>query len=149
MAVFLRDLADIFQHPYVALIFATALAFDFVNGFHDATNSIATIVGTGVLRPLQAVVWAAWWNFAAAWFFGVHVANAVAKWVQPEFVTVDVILAGLLGAIIWDLITWYVGLPTSSSHALLGGFGGAALIYAGKWAGVLHAAKVVATVEWI
>ena len=149
MAAFLRDLAEIFQHPYIALIFFTALAFDFVNGFHDAANSIATVVGTRVLRPFQAVCWAAWWNFAAAWFFGVHIANAVAKWVVPEFVTVDVIFAGLLGAIIWDLITWYVGLPTSSSHALLGGFGGAAVLHAQKWTGVLHTAKVVATVEFI
>src|ERR1041384_6096589 len=149
MAAFLRDLAEIFQHPYIALIFFTALAFDFVNGFHDAANSIATVVGTRVLRPFQAVCWAAWWNFAAAWFFGVHVANAVAKWVHPEFVTVDVIFAGLLGAIVWDLITWYVGLPTSSSHALLGGFGGAAIVHAAKWNGVLHTAKVVATLEWI
>ena len=149
MSAFLRDLSDILQQPYIALIFFTALAFDFVNGFHDAANSIATVVGTRVLRPLQAVVWAAWWNFAAAWFFGVHVANAVAKWVHPEFVTVEVIFAGLLGAIVWDLITWYVGLPTSSSHALLGGFGGAAIIHAAKWGGVLYTAKVVATLEWI
>jgi PiT family inorganic phosphate transporter len=149
MTAFVRDLAEVLQHPYVALIFATALAFDFVNGFHDAANSIATIVGTGVLRPLQAVAWAAWWNFAAAWFFGVHVANSVANWVHPEFVTVDVIFAGLLGAIVWDVVTWHVGLPTSSSHALLGGFGGAAIAHAGQWAGVLHTAKVVATVEWI
>jgi PiT family inorganic phosphate transporter len=149
MAAFLRDLSDILQHPYIALIFFTALAFDFVNGFHDAANSIATVVGTRVLRPLQAVIWAAWWNFAAAWFFGVHVANSVAKWVQPEFVTVEVIFAGLLGAIVWDLITWYIGLPTSSSHALLGGFGGAAIVRAAKWSGVMNAAKVIATLEWI
>ncbi len=75
MDTFLRDMAEIFRHPYVAVIFFAALAFDFINGFHDAANSIATIVGTRVLRPLQAVVWAAWWNFAAAWFFGVFVAN--------------------------------------------------------------------------
>src|SRR5438034_10477042 len=104
MDAFFRDIAAIFAQPYIALIFLTALAFDFVNGFHDAANSIATVVGTRVLRPLQAVAWAAWWNFAAPWFFGVHVANAVAKWVHPEFVTVEVIFAGLLGAIVWDLI---------------------------------------------
>ena len=149
MASFLGDLASIFAHPYVALIFVTALAFDFINGFHDAANSIATIVGTRVLRPFQAVVWAAWWTFAAAWFGGVHIANAVAKWVHIEYVTSEVIFAGLLGAIIWNLITWYVGLPSSSSHALLGGFGGAAIVSAGKWAGVLYTAKVVATVEFI
>src|SRR5437867_11809590 len=125
MAAFLRDLSEILQHPYIALIFFTALAFDFVNGFHDAANSIATVVGTRVLRPLPAVAWAAWWNFAAAWFFGVQVANTVAKMVQKEFITEDVILAGLVGAITWNIITWYFGLPTSSSHALLGGFGGA------------------------
>ena len=126
-----------------------ALLFDYINGFHDAANSIATIVGTRVLRPGTAVVWAAWWNFAAAWFFGVAVANTVAKWVHPEFVTPDVIFAGLLGAIVWDLLTWWWGLPTSSSHALLGGFGGAAMAYAASWTGVLHASKVMLTVEFI
>jgi inorganic phosphate transporter, PiT family len=149
MASFLRDLFHILQNPYVALIFLTALAFDFINGFHDAANSIATVVGTRVLRPFQAVCWAAWWNFAAAWFFGVQIANAVAKWVHPEFVTPEVIFAGLLGAIVWNLITWYGGLPSSSSHALLGGFGGAAIVHAGKWSNVLYGAKVVATVEFI
>jgi PiT family inorganic phosphate transporter len=149
LARFLHDLTQIFQHPYIAVIFVVALAFDYVNGFHDAANSIATIVGTRVLRPFQAVCWAAWWNFAAAWFFGVYVANTVATWVHPEFVTVDVILAGLIGAIIWDLITWYVGLPTSSSHALLGGFGGAAIAYAGTWSGVLQTAKVIVTLQFI
>jgi PiT family inorganic phosphate transporter len=146
---FLNDLSAIFHNPYVALIFVAALAFDFVNGFHDAANSIATVVGTRVLRPLQAVLWAAWWNLAAAWFFGVHVANTVAKWVHAEYVTPEVILAGLVGAIVWDLVTWWVGLPTSSSHALLGGFGGAALAHAGHWSGVLHEGKVVSTVEFI
>src|SRR2546428_5234117 len=101
MAAFLRDLSEILQHPYIALIFFTALAFDFVNGFHDAANSIATVVGTRVLRPLQAVAWAAWRNFAAAWFFWLHLPNAVATWAQPELVTVQAIFAGLLGAIVW------------------------------------------------
>jgi PiT family inorganic phosphate transporter len=149
MSAFLRDIFDIVQNPYIALIFFTALVFDFINGFHDAANSIATVVGTRVLRPFQAVCWAAWWNFAAAWFFGVHVANAVAKWVHADYVTVEVIFAGLVGAIVWNLITWYGGLPSSSSHALLGGFGGAAIVHAGKWQGVLYTAKVVATVEFI
>jgi PiT family inorganic phosphate transporter len=149
MSAFLRDLGDILQHPYITLIFLTALAFDFINGFHDAANSIATVVSTRVLRPFQAVVWAAWWNFAAAWVFGVHVANAVATWVHADYVTTEVIFAGLLGAIVWNLITWYSGLPSSSSHALLGGFGGAAIVHAGKWNGVLYTAKVVATVEFI
>ena len=146
---FFHDLDAVFSNPYVALIFVAALAFDFINGFHDAANSIATIVGTRVMRPGPAVLWAAWWNLAAAWIFGLAVANTVAKWVQPEFVTPDVILAGLIGAIVWDLLTWYVGLPTSSSHALLGGFGGAAMAYAGTTVGVLHTAKVIATIEFI
>jgi PiT family inorganic phosphate transporter len=146
---FLNDVVLIATHPYILMIIFVALAFDFVNGFHDAANSIATVVGTRVLSPAYAVIWAAWWNFAAAWFFGVHVANTVAKWVHPEWVTPDVLLAGLLGAVIWDLITWYWGLPTSSSHALLGGFGGAAMAFAGKTDGVLHAGKVLATVEFI
>src|SRR5712664_4134375 len=104
MAGFLHDLSLILQHPYIALIFFVALAFDFINGFHDAANSIATVVGTRVLRPLPAVLWAAWWNFAAAWVFGVAIANTVGKIVHKEFVTPDVILAGLIGAITWDLI---------------------------------------------
>src|SRR5574337_648763 len=128
-------MAELLRHPYVLLIFVAALGFDFINGFHDAANSIATIVGTRVLRPGPAVVWAAWWNFAAAWGFGLAVANTVGKFVHKEYVNPEVIFAGLLGAIVWDLITWHVGLPTSSSHALLGGFGGAAMAFAGKWSG--------------
>jgi len=146
---FLHDLAAVFSNPYVAIIFIAALAFDFINGFHDAANSIATIVGTRVMRPGPAVLWAAWWNFAAAWVFGLAVANTVAKWVHPEWVTPDVILAGLVGAIVWDLFTWYIGLPTSSSHALLGGFGGAAMAHAGTTVGVLQTAKVLTTIEFI
>lgn len=146
---FLQDISLVLQNPYVALIFLAALAFDFVNGFHDAANSIATIVATRVLRPFHAVLWAAWWNFAAAWFFGVTIANTVAKWVYADYVTVDVIFAGLLGAIIWGLATWRWGLPTSSSHALLGGFGGAAVAHAARWSGVLHQGKVVTTVAFI
>jgi PiT family inorganic phosphate transporter len=149
MSAFFTDLLHILQNPYIALIFFAALVFDFINGFHDAANSIATIVGTRVLRPFQAVVWAAWWNFAAAWFFGVHVANAVATWVRADYVTVEVIFAGLVGAIVWNLITWYGGIPSSSSHALLGGFGGAAIVHAGQWHGVLQTTKVVLTVEFI
>ena len=111
MLAFLRDLLHIVHHPYIALIFLAALVFDFINGFHDAANSIATIVSTRVLSPFQAVFWAAFFNFVAAWFFGVHVADAVAKWVHADYVTVDVILAGLVGAIVWDLITWWCGPP--------------------------------------
>ncbi|MCX8037923.1 MAG: inorganic phosphate transporter, partial [Candidatus Sumerlaeia bacterium] len=145
----LHDVWAILQNPYVALIVFAALVFDFVNGFHDAANSIATIVSTRVLRPFTAVCWAAWWNFAAAWFFGVHVANTVAKWVDPAFVNPEVIFAGLLGAIIWDLITWHYGLPTSSSHALLGGFAGAAIAFAGKYHGVVKEDKLWITVQFI
>src|SRR6185369_3752525 len=101
-----------------------ALAFDFINGFHDAANSIATIVATRVLTPGQAVVWAAFFNFVAAFGFGTHVAQTVVKGVNMDVVTPYVILAGLIGAITWDLITWFFGLPTSSSHALLGGYAG-------------------------
>ncbi|MFM9963619.1 MAG: anion permease [Planctomycetaceae bacterium] len=146
---FVRDMGQIVQHPYVLLIFVVALAFDFINGFHDAANSIATVVGTRVLRPLPAVLWAAWWNFAAAWVFGVAIANTVGKMVHKEFVTPDVIFAGLIGAIVWDLITWYVGLPTSSSHALLGGFGGAAMTHASKFSGVLQWDRFLKTVQYI
>ncbi|MGO9243244.1 MAG: anion permease [Verrucomicrobiia bacterium] len=149
MSAFFSDLLHIVQNPYIALIFFTALVFDFINGFHDSANSIATIISTRVLRPSQAVVWAAWWNFAAVWFFGVHVGNAVATWVHADYVTVEVIFAGLLGAIVWNLITWYAGLPSSSSHALLGGFGGAAIVHAGTWYGVLQTGKVVLTLEFI
>lgn len=147
--VFVRDMGEIVQHPYVLLILVVALAFDFINGFHDAANSIATVVGTRVLRPLPAVIWAAWWNFAAAWVFGVAIANTVGKMVHKEFVTPDVIFAGLIGAIVWDLITWYVGLPTSSSHALLGGFGGAAMAHAWRFSGVLQWDRFLKTVQYI
>src|SRR5262252_5899113 len=110
----------------------TALIFDFLNGFHDAANSIATVVSTRVLTPGQAVVWAAFFNFVAAFGFGVHVANTVGKGVvHSDIVDQWVILAGLVGAIAWNLITWWWGLPTSSSHALIGGFAGAAVIKAG------------------
>ena len=116
----------------VVFIVAVALVFDFINGFHDAANSIATVVSTRVLTPLQAVVWAAFFNFVAAFGFGVHVATTVGKGVvDPRLVDHWVILAGLVGAIAWDLVTWYFGLPTSSSHALIGGFAGAALAKAG------------------
>ena len=116
----------------VVLIIVVALVFDYINGFHDAANSIATVVSTRVLTPLQAVVWAAFFNFVAAFGFGVQVATTVGKGVvDPAVVDQWVILAGLIGAIVWDLITWYWGLPTSSSHALIGGFAGAAIAKAG------------------
>jgi PiT family inorganic phosphate transporter len=112
--------------------FAMALAFDFVNGFHDAANSIATIVSTRVLTPRQAVAWAAFFNFVAAFTFGVKVAMTVGKGVvHPDQITIPVIMAGLVGAIVWNLLTWWWGLPSSSSHALIGGLAGAALVYGG------------------
>jgi PiT family inorganic phosphate transporter len=116
----------------VVFIVLVALAFDFINGFHDAANSIATVVSTRVLTPLQAVVWAAFFNFVAAFGFGVNVARTVGKGVvESSVVDQWVILAALAGAIAWDLATWYWGLPTSSSHALIGGFAGAAVAKAG------------------
>jgi len=114
------------------LIVFIALVFDFINGFHDAANSIATVVSTRVLSPAYAVIWAAFFNFVAAFIFGTHVAKTIGKGiVDPNAITVYVILSALVGAIIWDLVTWYFGLPASSSHALIGGFGGAAVINAG------------------
>jgi len=115
----------------VALI-GVALSFDYINGFHDAANSIATVVSTRVLSPGQAVLWAAFFNFAAAFTFGTAVAKTIGKgMIDIHVVTYAVIFAGLLGAIVWDLITWYYGLPTSSSHALIGGYAGAAVAKAG------------------
>jgi PiT family inorganic phosphate transporter len=112
----------------VVLIISIALLFDFINGFHDAANSIATVVATRVLSPLQAVVWAAFFNFVAAFTFGTAVADTVGQgFVDLSIVTPYVILAGVAGAIIWDLFTWWLGLPTSSSHALIGGYAGASM----------------------
>jgi inorganic phosphate transporter, PiT family len=112
-----------------ATIIFVALVFDFLNGFHDAANSIATVVATKVLSPLRAVVWAAFFNFIAAFLFDTHVAKTIGKGViHADAVDMFVILAGLIGAIVWDIITWYYGLPTSSSHALIGGFVGAVLM---------------------
>src|SRR5262245_57638851 len=115
----------------VGLIFV-ALTFDYINGFHDAANSIATVVSTRVLSPGKAVIWAAVFNFIAAFTFGTAVAKTVGSGlVDLHVVTFAVIFAGLVGAIVWDLITWYYGLPTSSSHALIGGYAGAAVAKAG------------------
>jgi PiT family inorganic phosphate transporter len=116
----------------IVAIITVALVFDYINGFHDAANSIATVVSTRVLSPLQAVAWAAFFNFAAAIGFGTGVAKTVGSgMVDLSVVTYAVILTGLLGAITWNLITWYFGLPTSSSHALFGGYAGAAVAKAG------------------
>ena len=116
----------------IGAIILTALIFDYINGFHDAANSIATVVSTRVLSPGKAVIWAAFFNFVAAFGFGTAVAKTVgAGMVDLAIVTYGVIFAGLMGAIVWDLITWYWGLPTSSSHALFGGYAGAAIAKAG------------------
>ena len=116
----------------VILVIAVALGFDYVNGFHDAANSIATVVSTRVLTPRRAVVWAAFFNFAAFLVFGDEVASTIAHDVGVQDVlSIGVIFAGLVGAIIWDLITFWFGLPTSSSHALVGGMAGAAVAKAG------------------
>jgi PiT family inorganic phosphate transporter len=113
-------------------LIAVALSFDFINGFHDAANSIATVVSTRVLSPGQAVVWAAFFNFVAAFGFGTAVAKTIGTgMIDVKVVTFGVIFGGLVGAIVWDLITWYFGLPTSSSHALIGGYAGAAVARAG------------------
>src|ERR1041385_4147207 len=123
----------------VLLIIAIALVFDYINGFHDAANSIATIVATRVLTPFQAVLWAAFFNFAAAFVVGTAVANTVGKgFVDLQLVTPYVILAGLAGAIAWDLMTWWLGLPTSSSHALIGGYAGAAMARVALMRGISH-----------
>jgi PiT family inorganic phosphate transporter len=123
---------------YVLVIVGVALTFDFINGFHDSANSIATVVSTRVLSPGVAVLWAAFFNFAAAFVVGTAVAKTIGKGlIHPEVVNPNVILAALLGAILWDLTTWYLGLPTSSSHALLGGLAGAAIAKAGFGALIL------------
>jgi len=117
---------------FVLAILFVALTFDFINGFHDAANSIATVVSTRVLSPTAAVVWAAFWNFVAAFVFGTAIAKTIGKgMIDLSVVDSTVVLGGLLGAIIWDLVTWWLGLPTSSSHALVGGYGGAAIAKAG------------------
>jgi PiT family inorganic phosphate transporter len=118
-------------------ICAVALVFDFLNGFHDAANSIATVVSTRVLSPRVAVIWAAFFNFVAAFSLGTAVAKTMGKgMIRLEAVNLYVILAGLLGAIVWDILTWYYGLPVSSSHALIGGYAGAAIAKAG-WSVIL------------
>lgn len=115
----------------VIVIIILALVFDYINGFHDAANSIATIVSTKVLTPFQAVLWAAVFNFAAYWIFKDHaVANSISKTVHKEFITLPVILSGLIAAIFWNLLTWWYGIPSSSSHTLIGGFAGAAITHA-------------------
>ena len=123
------------EHSLVFVVVVAALVFDYINGFHDAANSIATVVSTRVLSPGKAVVWAAFFNFAAIFVFGTAVAKTMGSgMIDLKVVTSAVVLGGLVGAIVWDLITWYYGLPTSSSHALIGGYAGAAVAKAGMGA---------------
>jgi len=116
----------------LAFLVFIALAFDFMNGFHDAANSIATIVSTGALRPQWAIIWAAFFNFIAFLFFGLHVAGTIGKGiVDPSIVDHHVVFGALIGAIVWNIVTWYYGIPSSSSHALIGGLAGAAVAKGG------------------
>lgn len=130
------------------VVIILAIIFDYINGFHDAANSIATVVSTKVLTPFQAVVWAAVFNFAAFFIFKDHgVANTIAKTVKEEFITLPVIMSGLIAAILWNLLTWWMGIPSSSSHTLIGGFAGAALAHAGFNA--VNPEPVIKTVSFI
>jgi len=138
---------------FVLVLVALALVFDYINGFHDAANSIATVVSTRVLSPGIAVLWAAFFNFIAFIVFGTRVAKAIGDGVRMELISPDlrlyVLLAALLGAIIWNLITWYLGLPTSSSHALLGGYAGAGFAAYGHFAGLLKTEIWLRTIKFI
>lgn len=130
------------------VILVLALVFDYINGFHDAANSIATVVSTKVLTPFQAVIWAALFNFVAFFIFKDHgVANTVAKTVVKEYITLEVILSGLVASIAWNLLTWWFGIPSSSSHTLIGGFAGAAVAHAGFHA--ISAEPILKTVSFI
>ena len=139
------------------IIIALALIFDYINGFHDAANSIATVVSTKVLTPFQAVLWAALFNTVAFWIFKDHaVANSISKTVYKEFITLPVIFSGLLAAIFWNLLTWWYGIPSSSSHTLIGGFAGAAIAHAlsikginFSWAKIVDADTIIKTVLFI
>lgn len=118
------------EFTLLIVIIVLALIFDYINGFHDAANAIATVVATKVLTPFQAVLWAAFFNFLAYWVFGFGVADTVAKTAQTMEINLVVILAGVIAAICWNLLTWWLGIPSSSSHTLIGGFAGAALAHA-------------------
>ncbi|MGL4347162.1 MAG: inorganic phosphate transporter [Chitinophagaceae bacterium] len=131
----------------IAVVFF-ALVFDLINGFHDAANSIATIVSTRVLTPVQAVIWAAMFNFLAFWIFDLKVADTVAKTVHSGEIDLLVVLAGVLGGIIWNLITWWLGIPSSSSHTLMGGFAGAAVAHTASFS-VINTGVIEKTVLFI
>jgi PiT family inorganic phosphate transporter len=129
------------------VIIVLAFAFDFVNGFHDAANSIATVVSTRVLSPVMAVIWAAGFNFLAYAVFKLHIVDTIAKTVDTGMINLQVILAGIIAAIIWNLLTWYLGIPSSSSHTLVGGFAGAAVAYGG-WA-IVHSSVIIKIASFI
>ena len=128
-------------------VIALAIIFDFINGFHDAANSIATIVSTKVLSPLTAVIWAAFFNFIALFIFPLHVADTIAKTVDANAISLTVVGSGLIAAIAWNLLTWWLGIPSSSSHTLIGGFAGAAVAHAGF--DVVRYSKIMPTVYFI
>ncbi len=130
------------------IIIVLAFVFDLINGFHDAANSIATVVSTKVLAPLPAVIWAAFFNFLAFYIFDLKVANTVAKTVETGSINLEVILAGVIAAIIWNLLTWILGIPSSSSHTLIGGFAGAAVAHTGSFS-VINQAVIIKTTVFI
>jgi PiT family inorganic phosphate transporter len=135
--------------PFLLVIIVLALIFDYINGFHDAANSIATVVSTKVLTPFQAVLWAALFNFVAFFIFKDHgVANTIAKTVKSEYITLGVIFSGLIAAIIWNLFTWWMGIPSSSSHTLIGGFAGAAIAHSASF-GSVNSGPVIQIVSFI
>src|SRR5262245_44709068 len=138
---------------FVFILVFLALVFDYINGFHDAANSIATVVSTRVLSPGMAVLWAAFFNFIAFAVFGTRVAKAIGDGVRMDLISPElrlyVLLAALLGAILWNLITWYLGLPTSSSHALLGGYAGAGVAAYGGVSGLLKTDVWMRTLKFI
>ena len=133
---------------FLIVIIGLTLIFDFINGFHDAANSIATIVSTKVLTPFQAVLWAAFFNFVALYIFtDFNVATTISKTVHKESITLPVIFAGIIAAIAWNLLTWWFGIPSSSSHTLMGGFAGAAIAHAGF--GAINSDPIIKTAMFI
>ncbi len=137
-----------FNFILLIVIIVLAFGFDLINGFHDAANSIATVVSTKVLTPFQAVLWAAFFNFVAYLVFNLNVADTIAKTVDTSAITLNVILAGILASIVWNLLTWYLGIPSSSSHTLVGGFAGAAIAHTGGF-DVVHTGKVLKIAAFI
>jgi len=132
----------------LVVIIVLAIIFDLINGFHDAANSIATVVSTKVLTPFQAVLWAAVFNFIAFWIFDLKVADTVAKTVHSDAINLNVIFSGLVAAIFWNLLTWWYGIPSSSSHTLIGGFAGAAIAHAGNF-DVVNQESIIKTFMFI